>query len=187
NNCCVKPAFHELLYESRRQRLAYVNVKVGMHSRKVPNDRRQQIGCNRGDHADVQLARKPAARRAREVSQFIDRAQDVADAEGGLFSELGKPHLSRASFDEHGAQSLLQFLDLHRQSGLRAPASYRRASEVALTRQRVEIAKLPKGYLVHQNILSQQSLKSILPDGMRRVKLQPRNQLQIMQTATGGE
>jgi hypothetical protein len=58
---------------------------------------------------------------------------------------------------------------------------------VALTRQRVEIAKLPKGYLVHQNILSQQSLKSILPDGMRRVKLQPRNQLQIMQTATGGE
>jgi hypothetical protein len=62
--------------------------------------------------------------------------------------------LSGASLDEHGAQSLLQFLDLHRQSGLRDPASRCRASEVAVTRQRIEIAKLPKRNLYHQNILS---------------------------------
>src|SRR5215813_14073516 len=79
-----------------------------------------------------------------------------------------------ASLDEHGAQSLLQVLDLHRQSGLRDPTSCCRASEVAMTRQRIEIAKLPQRCLYHQNILSQQSLKSILPDRMHRVKLPPR-------------
>src|SRR6516225_2216730 len=98
-----------------------------MHSGEIPNDRRQQIGCNRWDHADVQLARKPAPRRSREVSQFIDRAQDVADAQSGLFSELRKP----------------------------APCA--RSSDMALTRHRIEIAKLRERYLVQQNIVSQHS------------------------------
>ncbi len=88
HNCRVKPSFRELFYQLRRQRLTYVNVKFGMHSSEVPDDLRQQIGRNRWDHADAQPAHKPVPRRPREVSQFIDQAQDVADALSGLFSEL---------------------------------------------------------------------------------------------------
>ena len=78
----VEPTFREFLYQLRRQRLADVNVEFGMHSREVADDRRQQIGRNRRDHADAQPAHEPVPRRAREVSQFVDRAQDVADALG---------------------------------------------------------------------------------------------------------
>ena len=121
------------------------------------------------DHADAQPAHELIPRGAREVCQFVDRAQDVADAQGGLFSELRQPDLSCASLDQQGAQSLLQFLDLHRQGRLRDRAGGGRAAEVPVACQRVEIAKLPEGNRDHQNILSQQSLKSILPDAMDRV------------------
>ena len=146
NNGGVKPAFREFLYQLRRQRLADVNVKFGMGSGEVPDDRRQQIGRNRRDHADAQPAHKPVPRRPREISEFIDRAQDVADALGGLFSEARKPDLSRASLEQHTAQSFLHFLDLHRQGRLRDRTCFRRASEVAMTGQRIEIAKLPEGH-----------------------------------------
>ncbi len=116
-----------------------------MHAREVADDRRQQIGRDRRDHADAQPARKPVARRAREVSQFVDRAQDVADAQRGLFAELREPDLPRASLEQHGAERFLQFLDLHRQGRLRDRAGRRRATEMAVTRQRIEIAKLPQG------------------------------------------
>ena len=82
NNGRVEPSFRELVYQLRRQRLTYMNVEFGMHSREVPDDLGQQIGRNRRDHADAQPAGKPVPRRTREVSQFIDQAQDVADASG---------------------------------------------------------------------------------------------------------
>src|SRR5258706_7374197 len=163
-----------------------MNVKFWMHSREVPDDLGQQIGRNRRDHADAQPAHKPVPRRPCEVSQFIDRAQDVADALGGLFSELRQRDLSGASLEQHAAQSFLQLLDLHRQSRLRDRTGFCRASEVAVTCQRVEIAKLPKRDLDHQKILPQPSLKSILPDDMRRVDC-TRNRLEIMQTRTGDD
>ena len=68
--------------------------------------------------------------------------------------------LPRASLEQHGAQRLLQFLDLHRHGRLRDRTGVRGASEVAVTRQRIEIAKLPEGDIAHQKILSQRSLKS---------------------------
>lgn len=107
---------------------------------------------------------RPASRScdAREVSEFVDRAQDVADAQRGLLSELRQPDLSRAALDEHRAQDLFEFLDLHRQRRLRNRTGGRRASEVAMRRQRIEIVQLPQRDLNHQNILSLQSLKSIL-------------------------
>ena len=73
---------------------------------RFADDRGQQIGRNRRDHADAQPARKPVPRRAREVSQFIDRAQDVADAQGDLFSELRQPDLPCASLDQHARPEL---------------------------------------------------------------------------------
>src|SRR6202040_662848 len=154
SNCGVQSAFRKLLYQLRRQRLTYVNVNFGMRSSEVLHQNRQQIGCDRWDHADAQAARKPIPGFSSELSQLIDQEQDVADAQGGLFAKLGKPDLSSASLHEHGAQSLLQFLDLHRQSRLRDRTSCRRVSEMAMTCQGIEIAKLPNGHLAHQNILS---------------------------------
>ena len=170
DNCRVEPSFRELVYQLRRQRLTYMNVEFGMHSCEVPDDLGQQIGRNRRDHAEAQPADKPVSRRTREVSQFIDQAQDVTDASGDLFSEIRQRDLSRASLEEHAAQSFLQFLDLHRHGRLRDRTCFRRASEVAVTCQRIEIMKLPKRDLGHQKILPQQSLKSTLPDGMRPVR-----------------
>src|SRR3954452_13546746 len=141
-----------------------MNVELGMHWREVADDLRQQIGRNRRDHADAQPAREPVARRAREVFQFIDQAQDVANAWGGLFSERGERDLSRASLQQHTAQRVLQILDLHRQSRLRDRTCFCRAPEMALTGQRIEITQLPKRY--HKKILPQRSLKSTLPDGL---------------------
>src|SRR5262249_52151185 len=116
-----------------------MDLKLGMQSREVLDDRGQQIGCNRRNHADAQSAHEPVLRRPRKVSEPIDRAQDVADALGDLFSESRQPDLPGASLEEYTAQSFLELLDLHRQSGLRNRTCFCRAAEVAMTRQRVEI------------------------------------------------
>jgi catalase-peroxidase len=42
-----------------------------------------------------------------------------------------------------------------------------------VSRRRIDVVKLPKRYIHHQNILSTRSLESILPDGMRWVKKTP--------------
>ncbi len=152
----------------RHQRLAYIISILGIRSHRQPDDRRQQMGCDRWDHADAQ----------RPVSRFQKLARSLAvrgpsagcrGCEARPFSELRKPSLACASLDEHSAQSLLQLLHLHGQGRLRDPASRCRVSEVALTRQRIEIAELPQRYVGHQKILSQQSLKSILPDEVHRL------------------
>ena len=125
-----------------------------MRAREVPHDRGQQIGRDRRDHADAQPAGKPGPRRTREVSQFIDRVKDVADALGELFAKLRKRDFSRASLEQRAAESFLEFLDLHGQGRLRDRTCFCRASEVAVTYQCIEIAKLPERYLDHQSILS---------------------------------
>ena len=167
NDRRIQPAFGDLLDQLRRQRLADVNVELGMHAREVLDDLGQQIGRNRRDHADAQPARKPVARGAREVAEFIDRAQDLADALDDLFAELRQRDLPCASLQQHAAEGFLHFLDLHRQRRLRDRTCLRRASEMAMTCQRIEVAKLPERHLDHQNILSVRSLKSTLPDGRR--------------------
>ena len=131
-----------------------------MHARQVPDDGRQQIGRDRRDHADAQPAHQTVPRGAREVSEFIDRAQDVADALGELLAELRQPDLPRASLEQHAAQDFFHFLDLHRQSRLRDRAGFRRAAEMAVTGQRVEIAKLFERKIIIRIILSQRSKKS---------------------------
>src|SRR4051812_15937930 len=138
-----------------------------MHPREVFDHLRQQIGCNRRDHADAQPSREPVARGARKIAEFIDRAQDLTDALDDLLAELRQRHLSRASLQQHAAERFLHFLDLHRQRRLRDRTRLRRAPEMAVTCQRIEVAKLPERHLDHQNILSVRSLKSTLPDGRR--------------------
>ena len=112
-------------------------------------------------------AREPVPRGAREVAEFVDRTQDVADALDDLFAELRQRDLSRASLQQHAAEDFLHFLDLHRQRRLRDRTCLRRASEMAVTCQRIEVAKLSERRLDHQIILSVRSLKSTLPDGRR--------------------
>jgi len=167
NDGSVEPALHHLLDQLRRQRLANVNVEFRMQAREVFDHRRQQIGRNRRNHADAQAARQPVARGAREIAKFIDRAQDFADALDDFLAEFRQCDLSRAAFQQHAAQRLLHFLDLHRQRRLRDRASVRSASKMAMARQRVEVAELSHAYLQHQNILSYRSLKSTSPDGKR--------------------
>jgi len=66
--------------------------------------------ADRRDHADAQPAHKPVRDARAKFSQLIDRAQDVADAQGGLFSELGSAPLWALTLEQHAAQSFLQLL-----------------------------------------------------------------------------
>src|SRR5262249_37611643 len=77
--------------------------------------------------------------------------------------------LPRAAFQQRAAKRILHLADLHRQGRLRDRAGFCRAPEMAVPCQRVEIAKLPECDVYHQIILSLRSLKSISPDGLRRV------------------
>ena len=65
-----------------------------------------------------------------------------------FLAEVGEPDLSRASLEQRRAERFLQFLDLHRQRRLRDRAGVRRAAEMAMPRQRLEIAKLLERQLV---------------------------------------
>ena len=111
----------------------------------------------------MRMARQPVARRPREVSKFIDRVQDVADALGEFFSEFCQRDLSCTSLQQDAAESFLQFLDLHGQGRLRDRTCFGCASKVAMTYKRIEIAKLSKRYLEHQNILSASIIKINFP------------------------
>ena len=157
NDRRIQPAFHDLLDQFWRQRLADVNVEFRMHAREVLDHLRQQIGRDCRDHADAQPSREPVPRGAREVAEFVDRTQDVADTLDDLFAEFCQCHLSCASLQQHAAEGFLHFLDLHRQRRLRDGTRLGRASEMAVTCQRIEVAKLSERHLDHQIILSARS------------------------------
>ena len=76
----VEPAFHQFLNQPRRHRLAHPYVELGMHAREILGDRGQEIRRDRRDHADAQPPGEAVLRGAREIAEFIDRTQDVADA-----------------------------------------------------------------------------------------------------------
>src|SRR5262249_25222531 len=81
-----------------------------------------------------------------------------------LLAELGQRHLSGVALEQHAAERFLHLLDLHRQGRLRDRAGFRRAAEVGMTGERVEVAKLAERDVDHKIILLQQSLKSISSD-----------------------
>ena len=114
-----------------------------MQAREILDHLRQQIGRDRRDHADAQPAREPVLRGAREIAEFVDRAQDVADALQQFLAECRQRDLPRAAIEQRAAERLLHLLDLHRQRRLRDRAGFRGAAEMAVARQRIEVAKLP--------------------------------------------
>jgi catalase-peroxidase len=135
---------------------------------------------------DAQPPREPVPRRARKIRQFIDGAQNVTHAPGKLFPECRQRDLSCTSLQKQTAERFLQLLDLHRKRRLRDRTRFRRAAEVTMSGQRIEIAKLPERHVYHQKILSERSSKSTLPDGMPCVdcaRLDPRNSRKALQEA----
>ena len=105
----VEPAFGDFLDQLRRQRLADVNIELGMQAREIFDDLRQQIGRDRRNHADAQPSGQPVARGAREVAEFIDRTQDVADPLQQFFAEFRQRDLPRATFEQHTAERFPPF------------------------------------------------------------------------------
>src|SRR5262245_4348520 len=144
-----------------------------MHPREIGNDPRQQIGRNGRDHADTQPALELIARGARKIAELVHRAQDVADTLDQFLPEPRKRDLARAALQQRAAERLLHLLDLHRQRRLRNRARTRRAAEMAMARQRIEIPQLPQGEIYHQIILLHPSLKSTSPDGDGGLRLLP--------------
>ncbi len=154
----VEPAFRQFLNELRRQRLADMNIETGIHAREIADDRGQQIGRDRRDDADAQPPDQPVLRGARQIGQFIDRAQDVADAQRRtLRRNCSAEPGARLARTARSPSDFFQFLDLHRQGGLGDGAGIRRASKMSMSRQGLEIAKLLERQICHNHILSSQS------------------------------
>ena len=114
-------------------------------------------------------------RDARAKSPSSSTERRMSRARGATSSPKFVSATCRApALEQHAAQRFLQFLDLHRQGRLRDRTGFGRASEMAVPRQRIEIAKLPERDVCHQKILSQQSVKSTLPDGSVALDRRPR-------------
>src|SRR5262245_60387227 len=161
----IEAALGKFLDQLWRQCLAHLDVEFRMQPREVADDTGQQIGRDGRNHTDAQPARKTVARGAREVAEFFDRAQDVADPLDQLLAEPGERNLARAALEQRAAERFFHFLDLHRQRRLRDRAGVGGAAEVAMSGQRIKIPQLAQCQIDHQIILSPPSLKSTSPDG----------------------
>ena len=109
----------------------------------------QQIGGHRRNDPDAQPPDQRVAGGARQIGQFIDRAQNGADAGDKNLTKCRQPHLPRAPFKQRRAQPVLQFPDLHRQRRLRHRAVRRRPAKMPGPRQRVRVAQMFQGQVVH--------------------------------------
>jgi len=126
-----------------------MNVEFGVQARDVLDHLGQKIRGNRRDHADPQPAGQPVLRRTREIAELVHRTQDVADALQQLSAELRQCDLSRVALDQRAAERPFHFLDLHRQCRLRDRTGIRRAAEMAVPNERIEIAKLAQCDIYH--------------------------------------
>ena len=102
----------------------------------------------------------PASPAGDPVQAFVDGAQDFAHAQREFGAESGEPELPRAALDLGGAERFFEFLDLDRHGRLRNGAGFRRASEMAMPGERLEIAELPERGIHHSLKLSRQSENS---------------------------
>ena len=125
-----------------------------MHEGEVAYNGRQQVGRDRRDHADPQPPHQLVARGACQVTQIVDGAQDIADALDEFLAEIGQANFAPASLEDLRAQRFLQFLDLHRQGGLGDRAGLRRAPEMAVPRQCLDVAELFERQIYHKYRLS---------------------------------
>ena len=71
------------------------------------------------------------------------------DALDQFLPEPGQRDLPRAPLQQRATERLLHFFDLHREGRLRNRAGVRRAAEMAMSRQRVEIAELAQRHIDH--------------------------------------
>src|SRR3569832_1780534 len=140
-----------------------------MLPREIFDDLGQKIGRNGWNHADAQASREAVARGARKIAELVDRAQDLANALKQLLAKRRQRYLASAALLQHAAERLLHLLDLHGERRLRDRTGLGRMAEMAVTHQRIEIAKLSEGDVYHQFILLPSSLISILPDEKGRV------------------
>ena len=78
----------------------------------------------------------------RELDHLAHVAEDAGGALGDLAPLVRQQHAGTRALDEDEAELLLELVDLHGKGRLRHRAGLRRAAEMLLAGQRVEIAEL---------------------------------------------
>ena len=109
--------------------------------------RRQQVGRDCRDHAELQRTRQHLIGMLRIFDQRAHIAQNTGSALSNLAPLLGELHARTRPLDEIEPQVLLQFADLHRQRRLRHRTGFRRPAEVLQPRQRIEVLELFQSYV----------------------------------------
>ena len=138
----VERAFVQLMQQLLRLRLADVQVERGILPAQHRQQRRQQVGRDRGDDAEVQRARQLARPLAREVAEVAHLGEDAGRPLRDLPPLGGQPHALGPALQQLQAQLALQLLDLHRQGRLGDGAMLGRPAEVAEAGDGIEVAQL---------------------------------------------
>ena len=128
------------------------------------------------NYAEAQPPQRPM--RGGEPVEFVDGGENSADPLGQRLAEVGHPHLPGAALEQSRAELLLQFLDLLGKRRLRDRAGARRAAEMAMTNEGVEIAQLAQGKMQHRLNLSVRSKNATFGDGSP-VLVQTRRQFPV--------
>ena len=150
----VKLPLAQFVQQAGRHRLAQAEFQIGEARRQLGDDPGQQIGGDGRNDADAQPPRQVDARGPGQVVQFVHAAQDVAGAFGEKLAKGRHPQPAAAAFEQGHPDGFLKLLDLHGQGRLGNRAVVGGASEMAVPRQRIEIAQLPEGNVHHKTNLS---------------------------------
>ena len=149
----VDAAVVQLRDQARGQGLADVQVEAVELCRQVPHQPGQQVGRDGRDDAQPQPPDVAALHAAGEVAQLVDGAQDLRHAFAEGLAESGQPDGARPAFEERQAKFGLQLLDLHRKRGLGDRAGRGSVAEMPFLGERLEIAQLFQGDVLHNRKL----------------------------------
>ncbi|OQA30649.1 MAG: hypothetical protein BWY57_02720 [Betaproteobacteria bacterium ADurb.Bin341] len=120
------------------------------HIRRLPmqrrNQLRQQIGRHRVDHPQAQHTGQGVAPLRGDLLKFQRFLQHASSLRHNAFTHRRHPHIGGTTFEQHGAEPTFHFLDRHRQCRLANVAGLCRSPEMALTRQRHQIAHFRQGH-----------------------------------------
>ena len=160
----VEAAVEKLRDERFRLALADAQVELRMARSERGQKRRQGIGGNGGNDAEMQRAGERACALAGEIGKVAHLGEDAPGALRHLPALGGELDGLVPALDQCHAELPLELADLHGQGRLRDRAMVRRPPEMIEARHRLEIAKLSEGHHGHQFILSSAQGNTIGPD-----------------------
>jgi hypothetical protein len=140
----IEIAGHQFVHEICRHGLAELEAEPGKASLQLRQRRRQEVGRDRRDGAELQHACQHPFLMLGVVEEVAHRCENGAGALRDLLALFGEFDARFAPFDQAHLELVLELLDLHAHGRLADGASLGSMAEMAGFRQRVEVTELSK-------------------------------------------